>query len=344
LLRQTTWLASKVGPGLLLSLLGLVLAALMGRQFLAALGANIASVDYIQRALRPSVSAANSQGLGNTSARVLASLPDSPQVLYLSGIDALDVGNFETAAQQLDAALTAGELFAAGPLGMALWRLGNRDTALALWRRSEAFAWLRACASKIPDPEERIWWLEMMVAARPDVLETNWELSFSYAGDYKSCGVSPECLARLERAVSVPRPSITLVQILASRYAETGRFRDTLRIAQRTIDAYSDVESYPDDEIPYYLKAQALRYLGRRAEAVNEYRNAIARAPSPSIYRLLLADTLLEMHDYAAACEEYRRVGNEGDLNEQTRARQRLYELSGSCQPNIAPDREVPRP
>jgi len=332
LLRQTTWLASKVGPGLLLSLLGLVLAALMGRQFLAALGANIASVDYIQRALRPSVSAANSQGLGNTSARVLASLPDSPQVLYLSGIDALDVGNFETAAQQLDAALTAGELFAAGPLGMALWRLGNRDTALALWRRSEAFAWLRACASKIPDPEERIWWLEMMVAARPDVLETNWELSFSYAGDYKSCGVSPECLARLERAMSVPYPSITLGQILGSRYAEIGRLDDSLRLAERLIEKYSSATTpVPDLHTLHFMRAQALRYLGHQAEAVAEYGRAIALSPKPNSTRLVLADMLAQSGQCGLAKVQYSLVLETGTPGEREAAQTRLSGLPSDC-------------
>ena len=336
MLRQTTSQANRVGPRLVVSLFGaLLLVALVGRGLLAAFAANIMSIEHAQRALRP---VASFQEPVSISARIRALLPSSPQVWYLYGVDALEAGDFELATQQLDAALTAGELFAAGPLGMALWRLGNRDDALAVWRRPEAFAWLRTRVSGISNTEERIRWLEVMVAARPDDLETNWELSFLYAGDYKSCGVSPECLARLERAVSVPRPSITLVQILASRYGEIGRFQDTLRIAQRTIDAYSDEETYPDDETPYYIKARALHYLGRQQEAVNEYRSAIARAPRPSIYRLLLADTLLEIGDCYAASVEYSLVLNEGSPAEQASAQQRLSELPGSCQPTISAD------
>lgn len=224
---------------------------------------------------------------------------------YINGMNALDCDDYDMAIENLSIALGAGQKFAAGPLGLAVWLQGEQQTAVEYWQESdEAIAWLRSRALEVSEPAQQIWWWEIMLQARPNDLRTNTELSFLYAGDYQNCQVASECIRRLEQAMTVPYPSITLIQILSRYYINANRQVDALELVDKALQNYEAIDT-PYKSTLHALRAESLRTLNRQDEAVLEYQNALSLSPQHVSWRLKFAEMLVEMNLCQAARFEY---------------------------------------
>jgi len=254
------------------------------------LAGDLSLVGYTKRALR----GAPDKGASWT-ARLSSRLPESRQGLFVAGMDALESGDAATAARLLAQAYRAGQVWAAGPLGLACWQLGQREAALEYLAEPQGFAWLRARSREVPDGEARVCWLELAVAARPDDVQANNDLSWLYAGDFRSCGGAPECMERLERAMSVRYPSVTVEQSLVRLYIRLGRKDDALTLTGSVLQRYAPIPSPPYEGTLHSLHAEALLALGRYSEAVVEYRAALALVPGHESWGLGLAKALAGM-------------------------------------------------
>ena len=239
---------------------------------------------------------------------ILAEQPNHPEILYLMSVLSLQVGNFESAAQFIEHAISvkADEANYHNIAGEVRLALGKPESAIAAYQQAIAIAPDFAGAHnnlgnayrQLGQNENAVSHYRRAVALDPDMAMSHNNLGVLL----KETGHPEEALEHLRKAVTIAPNYAEAHSNLGNLLQALGRPEDAVAHHERALALM------PDYAMAHSNLGVAFQALGRLKEAITQYNRAIAIDPNSAMAHYNLGIALDNSGRPGEAAEHYRRA------------------------------------